>query len=105
MGPVLNPSGVKYELADKTRGIAYGGVGLMIKLAREVGLVEAIDRRLRLFRFSSLSRQPPWPALALNAKTPLNSAPRVDEGPGKSPILDRRLTCLTTRLTQRYFSC
>jgi hypothetical protein len=50
MGPVLNPSGVKYELADKTRGIAYGGVGLMIKLAREVGLVEAIDRRLRLFR-------------------------------------------------------
>jgi hypothetical protein len=39
MGSALNPSSVKYELADKMRGIAYGGVGLMIKLAREVGLV------------------------------------------------------------------
>jgi hypothetical protein len=49
-GPVLDPPGVKYELADKTRGIAYGGVGLMLKLAREVGLVEAIDRRLHLLK-------------------------------------------------------
>lgn len=50
-GPVLNPPGVKYELADKARGIAYGGVGLMWKLAREVGLVEAIDSRLQLLKF------------------------------------------------------
>jgi hypothetical protein len=49
-GPVLNPAGVKYELADKARGIAYGGVGLMLKLAREVGLVAAIDRRLHLLK-------------------------------------------------------
>lgn len=49
-GPVLDPPGVKYELADKTRGIAYGGVGLMLKLAREVGLTEAIDRRLHLLK-------------------------------------------------------
>jgi len=49
-GPVLNPPSVKYELADKTRGIAYGGVGLAVKLAREVGLVEAIDRRLHLLK-------------------------------------------------------
>lgn len=49
-GPVLDPPGVKYELAGKTRGIAYGGVGLMVKLAQEVGLTAAIDRRLRLLK-------------------------------------------------------
>ena len=31
-GPVIDPPGVKYELADKVRGINYGGVGLMWKL-------------------------------------------------------------------------
>jgi hypothetical protein len=50
-GPVLDPPGVKYELADKVRGINYGGVGLMMKLAREVGLVEAIDSRLQLLKW------------------------------------------------------
>jgi hypothetical protein len=49
-GPVLDPPGVKYELADKARGMGYGGVGLMLKLAREVGLVAAIDRRLHLLK-------------------------------------------------------
>lgn len=49
-GPVLDPPGVKYELADKARGVAYGGAGLMLKLAREVGLVTAIDRRLHLLQ-------------------------------------------------------
>ena len=39
-GPVIGPPGVRYELANKARGIAYGGVGLMLKLAQEVGLVE-----------------------------------------------------------------
>jgi hypothetical protein len=49
-GPVLDPPGVKYELAQKTRGIAYGGVGLMLELAQQVGLVEAIDSRLHLLK-------------------------------------------------------
>ena len=49
-GPVLDPPGVTYELADKARGITYGGVGLMLKLAREVGLVQEIDRRLHLLQ-------------------------------------------------------
>ena len=42
VGPVLEAAGVRYELADKVRGVAYGGVGLMVKLAQQVGLVEAI---------------------------------------------------------------
>lgn len=49
-GPVLNPPGVKYELGDKAQGIVYGGVGMMIKLARDVGLIEAIDSRLHLLK-------------------------------------------------------
>lgn len=49
-GPVIDPAGVKYELADKVRGISYGGVGLMIKLAHEVGLVKAINERLHLLK-------------------------------------------------------
>jgi hypothetical protein len=32
-------------------------------------------------------------------------APRADQWPEKSPILDRGLACLTTRLTQQYSSC
>jgi DDE family transposase len=49
-GPVINPGGIKYELADKARGIANGGVGLMLRVAREVGLVEAINRRVQLLK-------------------------------------------------------
>jgi hypothetical protein len=49
-GPVLDPSGVKYELAEKARGIAYGGVGLMMKLADETGLIAAIDRRVHVLK-------------------------------------------------------
>jgi len=48
---VLGPRGLQYELAEKARGIAYGGVGLMWKVAREVGLVEAIDERLQLLKW------------------------------------------------------
>src|SRR5712691_7145429 len=49
-GPVIDVGAVKYELADKARGIANGGVGLMLRVAREVGLVEAIDRRVQLLK-------------------------------------------------------
>jgi hypothetical protein len=49
-GPVLDPPGVKYELASKVRGIAYGGVGMMLTLAHDIGLVQAIDKRLQLLK-------------------------------------------------------
>lgn len=50
-GPVFNEANIKYELADKARGVVHGGAGLMMKLAKQVGLVEAIDRRVALLRF------------------------------------------------------
>ena len=40
---VLNTTGMKYELADKTQAIVYGGVPLMMRVAGESGLVDAID--------------------------------------------------------------
>jgi hypothetical protein len=43
-------SNIRYELADRTRGLGPGGIGGMHLLARRVGLIEAIDRRLHLLK-------------------------------------------------------
>jgi hypothetical protein len=47
---VLDATELKYELGGRSRGIGCGGVALMLRLAQEVGLVHAIDRRLRLLQ-------------------------------------------------------
>lgn len=49
-GPVMNTNGIKYEISDKSQGIAYGGIGLMQRLANQTGLVEAIDSKLHLLK-------------------------------------------------------
>jgi hypothetical protein len=49
-GPVMNPDGNKYELSEKNRGMAYGGIGMMHRLAQQTGLIDAIDRRLHLLK-------------------------------------------------------
>jgi hypothetical protein len=36
----------RYEFSERTRAMPYGGVGLMLKLAREVGLVAKLDEEL-----------------------------------------------------------
>ena len=41
-GPVIDVGSRKSELADKVPGVAYGGVGLILRVARAAGLVEAI---------------------------------------------------------------
>ena len=48
--PMFAGTSVRYELADKVRGIANGGIGLVQRLAEETGLVEAINRRLHLLK-------------------------------------------------------
>jgi hypothetical protein len=48
--PVMRASNIHYELANRTLATPYGGIGLMHQLARESGLIEAIDRRLELLR-------------------------------------------------------
>jgi Transposase DDE domain group 1 len=48
--PMFSASNIKYDLADKTRGLACGGIGGMHLLARQSGLIDAIDRRLHLLK-------------------------------------------------------
>lgn len=48
--PVIDVGGLKYELSDRVRGTAFGGVPLILKMAHHVGLVESIDRHVRLLK-------------------------------------------------------
>ena len=43
---------VQYELSQRTRGLAYGGIGLVHEMARQLGLPEAINQRLHLFKIN-----------------------------------------------------
>lgn len=48
--PMFTASNIHYELADRVRGIAYGGIGAMHVLARRIGLIDAIDQNLHLLK-------------------------------------------------------
>jgi hypothetical protein len=49
--PMFTASDTHYEISDRDRGITHGGIGALHAMVRKVGLVEAIDQRLHLFRF------------------------------------------------------
>jgi hypothetical protein len=49
--PVFTASNIQYEVADKTRAIAAGGIGAMHLLVRKLGLAEAIDERLHWLKY------------------------------------------------------
>ena len=40
--PMLATSNIHYEMADRTRAISDGGIGLIHKLVQEIGLAELI---------------------------------------------------------------
>ena len=46
----MSAGNIHYELAQRTQGIAYGGLGAVRLLVQELGLAEAIDRRLHLLK-------------------------------------------------------
>ena len=48
--PMMTAGNIHYEIADRVHGIAWGGIGAVHALAREIGLVEAIDERLHLLK-------------------------------------------------------
>jgi hypothetical protein len=48
--PLLRGGNLRYELADRTVGTAYGGIGLVHQLVCALQLAEAIDARLHLFK-------------------------------------------------------
>ncbi len=48
--PMFTATNIHYEIAERTRGLAHGGIGAMHALARRLGLIDAIDRRLHLLK-------------------------------------------------------
>ena len=48
--PMMTASNIHYEIADRTRAIAPGGIGAMHLLARRLGLVRDIDEDLHLLK-------------------------------------------------------
>ena len=48
--PMFTARNIHYEIANRTRGMAYGGIGAMHLLARRMGLIDAIDERLKLLK-------------------------------------------------------
>jgi len=48
--PMIRGSRPQYEVAGRITGTSCGGIGLIHQLVRELGLAEAIDRRLHLFK-------------------------------------------------------
>lgn len=46
--PMLTASNIHYEISHRVHGINHGGIGAIHSLARKLGLVEAIDRRLHV---------------------------------------------------------
>jgi Transposase DDE domain group 1 len=48
--PMFTAANLHYEISDRDRGIAHGGIGVIHALARRLGLIKAIDRHLVLFK-------------------------------------------------------
>src|SRR5271168_2637805 len=48
--PIMTASNIHYEIAERTRGISVGGIGAIHTLACQIGLPDAIDRRLKLLQ-------------------------------------------------------
>ena len=48
--PMITARNIHYELAERDCGTSYGGIGAMQLLVERLGLAEAIDRRLHLFK-------------------------------------------------------
>jgi hypothetical protein len=47
---MMTASNIHYEIAERNRGISVGGIGVLHALARRIGLIDAIDRRLQLLK-------------------------------------------------------
>jgi hypothetical protein len=48
--PMFTASNIHYEIADRNRGLAHGGIGAIHLLARHLGLMDAIDRHLHVLK-------------------------------------------------------
>ena len=48
--PMFTASNIHYDIAERTRGLAHGGIGVMHALAKRLGLIDAIDDHLHLLK-------------------------------------------------------
>lgn len=48
--PMMTAANIHYEIAERSRGVASGGIGLIHALARRLGLIDALDQRLELLK-------------------------------------------------------
>jgi len=48
--PMLTAENIQYEIAERVRAVAPGGLGAIHLVARRLGLIEGIDRHLRLLK-------------------------------------------------------
>lgn len=47
---MLGRANIFYELAERTRAVAHGGMGMLTKLVKSLGLAEELDGSLSLLR-------------------------------------------------------
>ena len=47
-GPLLGRANIAYELSERTKGVAHGGIGMIARLVADVGLAQEIDVSLEL---------------------------------------------------------
>ena len=50
VSPMIRPSTIKYELADKQQAIAAGGIGTLMQWAKTIGLRKAVNAAIPLFK-------------------------------------------------------
>src|SRR5262249_42970374 len=48
--PMIPAANIPYELGERVGGLAAGGIGAMLLLARKTGLIREIDRHLHLLK-------------------------------------------------------
>ena len=48
--PTMAASNIHYEMAEKTQGMSYGGIGAIHQMVQSIGLVRELDRRLGLLK-------------------------------------------------------
>jgi hypothetical protein len=48
---MISAGNIHYELADRTRAVSTGGIGLMQQLVKQLELDQAINRHAPVFKF------------------------------------------------------
>jgi hypothetical protein len=48
--PMFTARNIHYDIGDRQRGLSHGGIGAIHALARQIGLIDALDNRLHLLK-------------------------------------------------------